>query len=702
MEKEKIILQSYNTDYTEGIGPWAPWYGEADRDLRMVLGDQWKAADLETLREEKRNAYVFNNTRRIIKMVAGYQRKNRLSSVSEPVEGSDESTAEILTDLLLWQMQSGEGYNTLSDAFEYGPLITGINMVSLWMDYREDLESGDIRISREPYNAFMVDPNFTRMDLADAGYYIRRRFVSPDEAKLLLPGQSKDIDKLPTGITDDKFSYMMYNQKHPGEMLTYTEYWRKITKRRDMLIDNFSGQTKLWNGDSSGLKLFKEQYPWVESKSIYVPAVELNVIVQDEVMRTEVNPYGLDEYPFVPVIGFYAPECSSFVYRMQGLARCMRDPQEALNKERSRMSDVVGSQPNSGWIVREGAVKNKKDLFKTGQGVVIERSMDSRPEDVEKIRPGEVAQTSPLMVQELEKNIMEIPGANEELLGVADAGNSEMSGVLAKVRSANGLTTLQDLFDNLAFSQKLLGKKLIKLMQRNFTPEKVQRITGKEPTPEFYSGDFGKYDCVVKEGMLTDTQRNMAYVQALQARQVGIAIPDSFIIENMPIANKDELKEAYEREAQAAQVQQQKVEEDELLKRKLMNAETIHKLSLAEQQRQRGVADLALARERLSESTQNKANAVLDLVKAAVEIKGINQSQLIEAISFLENLKETSADEDRRDILETSVALTNEMKAQNEEVGKSKREKEQEKANELQQLMNNLSLASQSSVTTQP
>jgi hypothetical protein len=356
----------------------------------------------------------------------------------------------------------------------------------------------------------------------------------------------------------------------------------------------------------------------------------------------------------------------------------MLDPQEALNKERSRMTDVVASQPNSGWIVREGAVKNRKDLYKTGQGIVIERSMDSQPGDVEKIRPAEIANTSPVMIEQLVKDIMEIPGGNEELLGVADSGNSEISGVLAKVRSANGLTTLQDLFDNLSRSQKLLGRKLIKLIQSNYTPEKVQRITGKQPTQEFYDQEFGKYDCVVKEGMLTDTQRQMAYVQALQARNVGIAIPDSFVIENMPIANKEELKEAYEQEAKAAQEQQAKIEEQEVLQRKLINAETIHKLSLAEQQRQRGVADLALARERLSESTENKANAVLDLVKAATEIHGMKQNQIIEAITFLRGLQASDEDKDRQDILSTSAALTNEVKQQQVEIAKSEREKKQE------------------------
>src|SRR5690606_7222938 len=100
---------------------------------------------------------------------------------------------------------------------------------------------------------------------------------------------------------------------------------------------------------------------------------------------------------------------------------------------------------------------------------------------------------------------------------------------------------LQDLFDHFRFSQKLLGDKMIKAIQNNFSAQKVRQILQQEPTEEFKNKTFGKYNMTVEEAVETPTQRNLNYMQLMQARSMGIAIPDSVIIEAMPLQRKQAL-----------------------------------------------------------------------------------------------------------------------------------------------------------------
>jgi len=655
---DRDILQDYNEAYREAVGEWNPWLAEAYTDMGFMTGNQWNDADKEFLTMEHRNAYVYNNIHRIIKQISGYQRKNRLSSIVEPRETNDVSVAETMSDLLLYVLQSQEGYNKISDCFE-GALVTGMNLVSLWMDYSKDPVNGDIMIGREPFNSFLLDPRFTQIDLTDCNYLLRRRYVNDGQAKSLLPGHDKDIEELYTrggGARDDKFSYMAYSMRNNGQkLMRYDEFWRRTTQKRYLVIDNMTGQTKKWNGSKASLDLFRKQYPFIDYKKIYEPDVELVIMLEEQVMYKGADPYGLHDYPFVPTIGYYMPEYDNMQYKLRGVVRGLRDAQEETNKLRSKASDIINSQINSGWEIEEGQVNNPDDLYRTGQGIVIERKKGSPP--LQRIQPAELSQAFPVMLEMLQRDLLQLAGSSEELLGVAEGGNTEVSGTLAKQRSGNALTTFQGLFDNLSLMQKITSEKILKLMAANWTPEKVMRITGKQIPEEYSVDDLDDYDIVVKESLLTDTQKNLAYLQALEAKRLGIAIPDKFILSMMPIANKDELMQAYEEEAQVAQQQQAKIAQQEELALRLGNAEVAQRLSLAKEREARAKADIGLLIERTSESKQNQSEAVLNQVKAATEVAGIRQDQLIQALQFVSTLQQQAEQSDKqREIMSSAVA----------------------------------------------
>ena len=375
------VVQAFDEYYREAYYAWDPFFPEAERDMRFYLGDQWDENEKRALFEEGRNTFVFNRIRRVVNLVTGYQRKNRLSSVVTPIEDSDQKTADQLSKLLLYTMSSGEGYQLISDCFG-GALKTGWNLASVYLDYRDDPVNGDIKFQREPWNGFIVDPYFTRLDFSDCGYIMRRKYLNVDMVASMLPEQEEEVHHLHKmgWERDDKFTWLPYQRQPNGQdLMAYNEFWMQRWRPVDALVDMETGQWAEWKGNREDFSRLKQLQPSFELIKRQKRYVEKHIILNDQLMRTEENPYGLDEYPFVPFVAIWEPESDQWGLKVQSLIRCMRDPQREANRRRSQMIDLLDSQVNSGWIATEGSVINPRSLFQASQGKVIWRNADAQP-----------------------------------------------------------------------------------------------------------------------------------------------------------------------------------------------------------------------------------------------------------------------------------------------------------------------------------
>ena len=662
MAEKKSNLDRFEDAYLESLGETSQFLEEAYTDYQFFVGDQWTSSEKSYLKKFNRETVVFNYIRRFIKRVGGHQRKNRLATVIQARENQDEYIAELYDDVSRWVHHSGKIYQVLSEAFEKGSLVPGWNLLHCYMDYSTDPINGMPKVARRGYNTFLLAPDFTNLDLSDCRYVITRDYMSKDDAKRLLPNKSRAIDDVQGGQIDNKFEFTGTKHLKDDEIVAYTEFWERVSEKRYMVLDNLEGTSEKWIGTKKALDEHVEQFPWKTFFTYFEPTVQQTIFVQDQEMYHGKDPYGskernigFNEYPFTLVSGYFEPDMDLFEWKCQGVVRTLRDAQREENKRRSQMFTILDSSPYGGYIVKNGSVINNDDLYQTGPGVVITVDEAAQMSDLQEMRPREVPQSTMLLSQQLKQDMVELGGGSEEFMGTADLGNSQVSGTLAKMRASQSVESIQDLFDNLNHAQESVGRKLVKLYRINFTKELVERITGKQVPDEFFTEEVEKYDILAAEGMLTDTNRNLAYVQALQARDRGIPIPNKFIISNMPIANKSDLMEAYEEEEQQAQQQQQKLLEQEEIGKRLANAETIHKLSLSEQQRKRAVADEALAMERVSESKLNQSrvidtriDAILKQIQATKEIQGMDLARMQSAIRFILELYENKRIEEEQ------------------------------------------------------
>lgn len=649
MTESLEIINEFDTRYNEAYTAWDAFMPEAARDLRFFLGDQWDEAEKRQLYQEGRNTFVFNRVRRTINMVTGYQRKHRLSSVVVPVENSDQKTADQLSQLLLYTMNASDGYQTISDCFG-GALKTGWNLMSVWVDYRDDPVNGDIRFGRDPYNGFILDPYLTKQDLSDCDYILRRKYLGPQHVASLLPGQEEEVyDLYEQGWSrDSKFTWLPYQRMPNGqELMAYNEMYLQKWKTVPTLVDMDTGEMTEFDVDDETLRAFLSKYE--NLKVIRRPKryIELHVIVNDHLMRSEINPGGLDEYPFVPFTAIFEPESDQWGLKVQSLIRCMVDPQREANRRRSQMVDILDSQINSGWIANVDSVANPRSLFQSSQGKVIWRNQDAAPGALEKIPPAQVP-PSMFQLQELfDRDMTEIAGINEAAFGQTE--NAGESGVMMMLRQASAVVNIQEIMDNLRFAQKMISQKVLKLTQR-WTPEKVMRIINEEPTQEFYDREFTKYDVTVQEGMLTDTQRQMYFRQLVDLRQLGAPVTGEMLAESAPIQGKTKYIEqlAQTEQAQAEQAQAQMQLQQQLVdsQRQAQQARAISDIALSKERFTRAVANTSLADERASRAVEDRAGAALDRAKTVKELSAIDDDRLIKYLGIIRQMEEMTKQEE--------------------------------------------------------
>lgn len=660
MTTDLSIIQDFDTYYNEAYYAWDPFFPEAERDLRFYLGDQWDEREKRQLFQEGRSTFVFNRVRRNVNMITGYQRKHRLSSVVVPIEDSDQETADQLSQLLLYVMNYGEGYQTISDCFG-GALKTGWNLLSLWVDYRDDPVNGDIKFSRDPYNGFIADPYFTRMDFSDCGYILRRKYLNVDHVASLLPGQEKEVYALyrQGWSRDDKFTWLPYQRQPNGqELMAYNEFYMQKWRNVPILVDMETGETTEFDMDNETVKMFMDEYPQLKVVQRPKRYIEMHVIVNDHVMRSEINPYDLDEYPFVPFTAIFEPESDQWGLKVQSLIRCMVDPQREANRRRSQMVDILDSQINSGWIANENSVVNPRSLFQSSQGKVIWRREDAAPGSLEKIPPAQIPPSMFQLQQLFDNDMMEIVGVNDAAFGQTE--NQQESGVLMMLRQGAAIVNLQELFDNLRLSQKVVSQKVLKLIQK-WKPAKVQRIINQEPTLQFSNSDFTKYDVAVQEGILTDTQKQMYFRQLVDLRQLGAPVTGEMLAEAAPIQGKTKYIQqiAALEEEQAKAAEEQKEIQQRLLssQSELAQAKAISDIALSKERFTRAVANMGLQEERNSESIQNRAQAALDRAKTMKELENMDDDRLIKYMTIVRMMEEVNRQEEQKN-KEEDIAVT--------------------------------------------
>jgi hypothetical protein len=615
MDIKKQMNESYDKAVTLNLSFWS----EAMMDWRYYSGDQ---SVFDNRTRGDRSVFSFNKIRRIVNMVTGNQRKNRKQTVCVPMENADQETADQFSKLIDCIHNREYVLETLSDSF-HDSLVSGISFLQIWLDFRGDPISGDIKVTKCDFNSFIIDPYFKNSDLSDCNFIWKRSYLTRDAIKSLFPNKEDVIDSLSLDSTKDgKFQFSVEAMTMSRGLLSYDEYYYRTTRKQSLLIDRKTGEVQEWRGqDPDRLEYFLKQYPEVSVQEITIPSVNLAIVASGEVLYNDINPLNIDQYPFVPIFAYYSPQLIDN-NRIQGIVRGLRDAQFLYSRRKCIELDTLESQLNSGFIYKENALVDPSDVFMQGNGKGLCLKDEAQMSDIQPIIPPQIPETTIQLSEILSNEMTEISGVSEELLGTP---TNDVAGLLSIVRQNSSLTTLQSLFDMLDRSQRQLGFLMIQAIQYNYAPGKVKKMIRQEPSQQFYNKAFGIYHASVEEAVLTQTQKQLQFAQLIQLREMGIAIPDDVLLDSCVLQNKNELissiKQSQQRKQQAEQRQQELQMAQLKSQIELTQSEVVANKGMGIERMSRIQENMALAEERKSESAKDNTAALLNFVKALKELE---------------------------------------------------------------------------------
>jgi len=687
MLNDQEIRSEYEDNYRYSNDYWNPFIQQAQVYTLAAAGQTWSGPEIQKFLHENREPLELNIMRRPLQFFSGYLRDNLNSIVIGPVEGSDQKTADQFTTLSYDAWDKGNGYNTFLDSCDEG-MKSGIALCGLQMDYRRDFINGEIGFFKRTSNAFLLDPTFEQIDLEDCSFAITRDLLNKDLVKSLLPFiDPQMIDDIHGGIHDNKFLKFhpnFGNVRDKRNVIAYDQYYKRITKKRLMLVDRDGSDYKDvtdYDKDKKeqlrmGIKRLHDLHrdadllgidrrdlpPLVELETVDRGFVELNIMlngqrVWDGEDKTKIN----ETYPFAPVMWYFEPSIWNPSQRIQGLPSTLYSANRQFNKRHMKIVDMMDTDISTGFKYLLGSVPDPEELKQAGQSRIIGVDPANAPEGLNSVQQLTGGGTNPTLIEYqkiLDDLTLTLANVNESVLGIDEKGNTQVSGRLAQVRIAQGLRSNRKVFDNIEFSQKILGGLVLKAIQRNYTPAKVKRILGEDPTDQFYNDDFEQYDAIVKEGIRSQSQKDAYYQELVTLKREEIVnVPEVEIIDALQMAGMSKLQKAIAKQSKQ-QAAQEKETQDKA--NALVEATMEDKKALAHERNTRADANEGLRMERASESVQNMAKAELDRAKAIVEISQLEDSRIIEALRIMNEI--TAQEEAKKEMQDAKIDIESDEK----------------------------------------
>ncbi len=555
---------------------------KAEESERYYMGEQWKKADKDYLESRDRAALTINEIEPKIDLLSGYQRQNRSDIRFYPVEDGDSRVADILTHVVK--------NITEQNNFEYeetgvftDEMITGRGLFNTYVSYDENI-LGDIKVEKFPWDECWFGPH-DREDLADCEYLVKTKWLSFAKVKELWPEKKDDIDK-ETDIytsTDDPHTTHVEGQYEKSDNsvsvpfdddfvdIARKEYrvlecWKKVYKRAYVLVnvtESFYHNAEGW--DDKDVKAVKT-IPGFSA----IPRVKTDMRITLTAGNTILND-GMDEYfdgmfSMVPV---YAKKRKKEVW---GRVEAAKEPQMEINKRHSQSVDILNKAAAYGWFYDDTIFPSAadRDSFKnncTSPGFLAKvANIKHLPHQVEGVKfPNEIVALESLATEKLR----EIMNINPELQGVNSRAES---GIAIAEKKRQGLIGNEFLFDNLSLSKKILGRLIVKLVQKIYSPERILRLlenrsnreqmeiggqdfseyTKEEILDLLKESDLTKYDVAVGESAYNPTTRHANFaIWAELSKTHPDTIPLDMLIDLSDLPEKDKIKKKIEERMQA-------------------------------------------------------------------------------------------------------------------------------------------------------
>lgn len=522
---------------------------------------QWSEEEAAQLKERGQAPIVYNVTAQTINWVIGSEKRGRTDFKILPREKEDTKPAELKTKLLKYLSDVNRLPFARSRAFE-DAIKVGIG----WMeDGAQDEDDGEPIYSRyESWRNILFDSASTELDMSDARYIFRSKWVDVDVAKALFPGREAQIDDAVVDASlygsfdmvdgDVPMDYMEFDRSNYSVARTLVSHKRRRVRLIECEYRVPEKVRRLKGGPFKG-EIYDPNDPrHVEAVQSGASAVASKVMMRVRVAHMTVkdllwegpSPYRHNRFRFTP-IWCYRRGRDNLPY---GMIRPIRDIQDDINKRASKALHILSSNK---VIMDEGALPEGTDLDEFAEEI-------ARPDAIIVKRPGKelvINAERDLAAPHLElmsrgiNMIQQVGGVTDELLGRT---TNAVSGVAVQKRQEQGSLATNKPFDNLRLAVQMQGELQLSLLEQFCTQKKSFRITNERGTPDFIAVNDGlpeneitrtKADFIISEADWRATMRQAAAEQLMDMiskmpPQVGLMLLD-LAVEAMDLPNREEI-----------------------------------------------------------------------------------------------------------------------------------------------------------------
>lgn len=557
---------------------------KATKCENYVTGSQWLAEDRALLAAAQRPALTINKLLITLSSVVGEQIETRQEITLRPRTGASSETADIMTKVFRFISDQNQLNWIRSDVFADGA-VTSRGYYDCRLDFSRNL-AGDIAITKLNPRNVLPDPDAHEYDPEKWNDVIVTTWMTPDEIEVLYGKPDADIlrkrgqsqwmfgyDSI--DVTLDRFgSSYSFQASVPEDLknvlrsIRVIERQHRVLKKVKFFVDTVTGMKREipdeWTKENIAEMLSKNDKLAVTED--VVKKIRWTVTADDLVLFDEWSPYRyFTVIPYFPVLRYG---------RTVGLVEGLLDPQELLNKTISQELHVVNTMANSGWIVRSGALLNMTmdELEEMGAktGLVLEVGQDVT-KDIAKITPNAIPTGLDRISFKAENFIKSISGRGDSVMGLDRA---DVSGKAIGEKKQSADVPLRPALDNLERTDWMLARQMLDIVQRYYTDPRILNITKDDLTgetttvsvnmPQPGSGEIlndlslGTFDIVVTSQSAKRTLEESQFEQALAMRELGIMLPDRFLIQNSNLMGKSDIVKAMDAQSQTPEAQAQK------------------------------------------------------------------------------------------------------------------------------------------------
>lgn len=616
-ETDSELVHQVTTLYKEGLANESESRDKGIESEKFYSNKQWEERDILELDANDRAALTINEIEGKIDVLSGHQRQNRTDIRFLPVEGADQRVADILTILTKNILEQNNFEYQETEVFDDG-MIAGRGLFNVFIDYDKNID-GDIIVEWFPWKNAVFGPH-NKKDNSDGEWLVKHDWFSKARLRSLFPDKAEKLQRqMDFFMRDGDNSVILDNPPdqydpavadgfaHPPTIdpnmidiarkeFKVLEMWRKVYKKAPVVVQE-DDEFKFDGEDVSVTDINKmKTIPSLRVVDRRVARMRVSTVASNTLLADEFPDLAIDEFHLLP---FYAKKKGKLWW---GKVESVKDMQMEINKRHSQAIDIMNKVAAYGWFFDSATFKSQydKEIFKNSAaapGFIAEVVDTLRPPvQAEGVNfPAEIANMMAIdsqKVKEIMNVNLEVPAQRAE------------SGIAIVEKRRSQLIGNEFLFDNLSLTKRTLGRMIVAMIKKVYTPERIMRVLESKALREAVKiggqalipmlpqeaqqlpqeeqvkmaeqmiqqkrqelldmldeDDLTKYDVVVAESAWSPTTRQANFVIWAELAGRGVPVPPDLLVDLSDLPEKEKVKQAMQAQQQAeAQLEQQKMQ----------------------------------------------------------------------------------------------------------------------------------------------